>query len=90
MILDYSQEGLPIEFDETSAELIYKENRVSFYLIKSAMESGCNRFPLTENLDYETSGGFVTFGCLTLTKNQFNQLFTQVWKLLKTYNKVGN
>lgn len=86
MILDYSKEGLPIEFDESSAELIYKENRVKFSLIKSALESGCDRYQLTENLDYEATEGFVTFGCLTLTKEKFNTLFKKVWKLLKTYN----
>jgi hypothetical protein len=83
MILDYSQEGLPIEYDESSAELIYKENRVPFSLIKSAVESGCNVFPLTEKLEYEVSGGFVTFGCLEITKEQFNKYYKQVWKLSK-------
>lgn len=90
MILDYSSEGLPIEIDEASAEVIYKDNRVPLSLIKSALESGCNRYQLTENLEYETKGGYVTFGCLELTKEKFNQLFKTAWKQLKTYNKVGN
>jgi hypothetical protein len=90
MILDYSQEGLPIIYDEDSAELIYKDNRVPFSLIKSAVESNCNTYPLTENLDYETSGGFVTFGCLEITKVKFNQLYKQVWKLSKMCKQAGN
>jgi hypothetical protein len=90
MILDYSKEGLPIEFDESTAELVYKENRVPFSSFKAAVESGFDRYPLTENLDYEVSGGFVTFGCLEITKNQFNQFYKKVWKLSKMYNKVGN
>ena len=90
MILDYSQEGLPIEYDEETTELIYKDNRVPFALIKLAVESGYNTYPLTDNLEYETSGGFVTFGCLELTKNQFNNYYKQVWKLSKMYKQVGN
>jgi len=90
MILDYSQEGLPIIYDEDTTELIYKDNRVPFSLIKSAVESKCNIYPLTEKLDFETSGGFVTFGCLEITKEKFNQYYKQVWKLSKMYNKVGN
>ena len=86
MILDYSQEGLPIIYDENSAELIYKEIRIPFSLIKSAVDSKCDRYPLTDKLDYEAVGGFVTFGCLELTKTKFNQLFKTVWKLSKMYN----
>ncbi len=89
MLLDYSKEGLPIEYDEASSELVYKDNRVPFSLIQKAKESGYNRYSLTDNLEYEVSGGFVTFGCLELTKEKFNQLFTHVWKLSRMYNKVG-
>ena len=90
MIIDYSQEGLPIEFDEASAEIVYKDNRVSLYLIKSALESGMDRYQLTDTLEYTNIGGFVTFGCLTLSLVNTNILFKTVWKRLKTYNKVGN
>jgi hypothetical protein len=90
MILDYCQKGLPIELEEASSVLIYKDNRIPFSLIKAAVESNCNKVQLTENLSYEVSGGFVTFGCLELSKTKFNQLYTQVWKLLKMYNKVGS
>lgn len=90
MILDYCRKGLPIEYDEASSELVYKDNRVPFSLIQKAKESGCDRYPLTDDLEYEIKGGFITFGCLELTKEKFNQLFTHVWKLSKMYNKVGN
>jgi hypothetical protein len=90
MVLDYSKEGLPIEYDEETSELIYKDNRVPFSLIKLAVESNCNRYPLTENLDFEMSGGFVTFGCLEITKEKFNQYYKQVWKLSKMCKQVGN
>ena len=90
MIIGYSQEGLPIYFDEDSAEIIYKDNRVSLFLIKSALESGKDRVQLTENLEYTVSGGFINFGCLTLSKENTNILFKTVWKQLKTSNKLGN
>lgn len=90
MILDYSQEGLPMEYDEVTDELIYKDTKISFQLLKKAVDSGLNSYPLTKNLDYITTSGFVTFGCLELTKIKFNQLYKQVWKLSKMYNKAGN
>ena len=90
MTLDYSQEGLPMEYDEVADELIYKDNRVPFQLLKEAVESGLSSYPLTKNLDYTTTSGFVTLGCLELTKIKFNQLYKQVWKLSKMYNKAGN
>lgn len=90
MIVGYSQEGLPIIFDEASAEIIYKDNRVSLYLIKSALESGLDNYQLTEKLDYSVSGGFVNFGCLTLSREKTNILFKTVWKQLKTYSKAGS
>jgi len=90
MIIGYSLEGLPIEFDEASAEIVYKDNRVSFFLVQSAIESGLDEVQLTENLTYTVSGGFVNFGCLTLTKEKTNILFKQLWKQLKQYNKVGS
>jgi len=90
MIVGYSQEGLPIEFDENSAEIIYKDNRVSLYLIKSALESGMDRVQLTEDLEYTESGGFINFGCLTLSKEKTQILFKTVWKQLKTFKAIGN
>ena len=90
MIVDYSQEGLPIEFDENSAEIIYKDNRVSLYLIKSALESGMDRVQLTEDLEYTESGGFINFGCLTLSKEKTQILFRKLWKQLKTFKATGN
>lgn len=90
MILSYSKEGLPIELDVSTAEIIYKENRVLFSLIKHAVDSGCDTCDITANLKFQAINGFVTFGCLELTNNQFNQLYRETWKLLKMYNKLGN
>lgn len=90
MIVGYSQEGLPINFDEASAEIIYKDTRVSIYLIKSALESGLDKYQLTDNLDYSVNGGFVNFGCLTLPRDKTNTLFKTVWKRLKTFKAIGN
>jgi len=90
MIVGTSQEGLPIIFDEASAEIIYKKNRVSIYKIKEALESGQDRFMLAEDLEYTISEGFVNFGCLTLSREKTNYLFKTVWKQLKMSNKVGS
>jgi hypothetical protein len=89
-VLGYSQEGLPMYLDEDSAEVIYKGNKVPLSLIKSALESGFDRYQLTENITYEDKGGFISLACLELTKENFNQLFKKAWKLSKTYNTVGN
>ena len=90
MIVDYSQEGLPIEFDETSAEVIYKDNRVSLFMIKSALESGLDTYQLTDKLEYSVSGGFINFGCLTLSQEKTQILFRKLWKQLKTFKATGN
>jgi len=90
MIVDYSQEGLPIIFDEASAEVIYKDNRISLSLIKSALESGLDTYQLTDNLEYSVSGGFTNFGCLTLPTEKTNILFKYLWKQLKTFKTTGN
>jgi hypothetical protein len=90
MVLDYCTSGLPIEYDEETSDLIYKDNRVPFSLIKLAVESGFDKYPLTDNLEFERSGGYIVLGCLEITKDKFNQYYKQVWKLSKMYNKVGN
>jgi hypothetical protein len=93
MILAYSDEGLPIELDESTSEIIYKDTKVSFYVIKDAVESGIDRTQLSEKLDLTITDGFVTIGCLTLTKTLTNKLIKLSWKQLqqsKQFNKVGN
>lgn len=89
MILHWSDEGFPIELDEETAMIKYKDTVVSFYLIKESFESGIDRAQLTDNLDLTIKNNFVTFGCLTLSENQVKQLINLSWKLLKTYNKLG-
>jgi len=89
MILDYSSEGLPIEFDEVTSEIIYKGTKVPFFIIKEAVESGLDRVQLTENLDLTIKNNFVTFGCLTLSETKVKQLIKLLWKQLNQCNKVG-
>lgn len=90
MLLGYSQEDLPIWFDEETSEFVYKDTRVSFYLIKEAIDSGLSEVQITDTLTYTDTGFFVNFGCLTLTKETVQQLITQTWKQLKKSNKVGS
>ncbi len=89
-VLDYCQDGLPIYIDEDDEIIIYKDNRVSFYKIKEAVESGLDRVELTDNLTYEKSVAFTSFGCLTLTNEKVNNLIKTVWKQLKECKTVGN
>jgi len=86
MILDYCKEGLPIELDESTGEIKYKDTIVSLYVIKDALESGMDRIQVTPKLEIIITDGWVTFGCLTLTKQKVNQLIKLSWKQLKTYN----
>jgi hypothetical protein len=90
MVLAHSKEGLPIELDESTSEISYKDTKVSFYVLKDAFESGLDRVQITDSLDMTIKNNFVTFGCLTLTENQVKQLIKLSWKQLKMYNKVGN
>jgi len=92
MILDYSSEGLPIEFDEVTSEITYKGIKVPFFVVKEAIESGLDRVQLTEDLDLTIKNNFVTFGCLTLSETKVKQLIKLLWKQLqqsKQCNKVG-
>jgi len=84
--LEISQEGHPIELDESTGEIVYKDTRVPFQVIKEAFESGMDKTQLTEKLEIVITDGWVTFGCLTLTKTKVNQLIKLSWKQLKTYN----
>jgi len=90
MILDYSTEGLPIILDEASEEIQYKYTKVSFFVLKEAFESDMDKVQITPNLDLTKNNNFVTFGCLTLTKIQVNQLIKIVWKQLKQCKQHGN
>jgi hypothetical protein len=90
MLVGYSQEGLPIEYDADSVEVIYKDNRVSLFKIKSALESGCDEYQLTKNLTYSKGMGFTNFGCLTLSNVETQNLFNKLWKLSRMYSTTGN
>lgn len=86
MVLSHSQEGHPIILDESTGEIVYKDTRVKFEAIKEAFESGMDRVKLSEKLEIVITDGWVTFGCLTLTKTKVNQLIKLSWKQLKMYN----
>lgn len=90
MILAHSKEGLPIELDEVTSEIIYKDTKVSFYVIKEAFESGMDRVQLTDKLELTIKNNFVTFGCLTLEENNVKHLIKLVWKQLKQFRQVGS
>ncbi len=88
-VLDYSQEGLPIYFDEDDEIIVYKNNRVSFYKIKEAVESGLDRVDLGNDLIYSRSEGFTNFSCLSLTNEKVNNLIQTLWKQLKQCKTIG-
>lgn len=93
MILDYCKDGLPIELLESTGEIKYKDTKVSFIVLKDAIESGIDKHQITEKLDLTITDGWVTFGCLTLTKTLTNKLIKLSWKQLqqsKQFNNLGN
>jgi hypothetical protein len=69
-ILDYCKDGKPIIYDEMTGDVIYKEHRVSFSLLKKAYDSNVDRVKLTEKLSMSRSDYFISFGCLQLTNQQ--------------------
>lgn len=87
MLLDYSKEGLPIELDLTTKEVIYKKHKVLFDDIKLAYESGRDKVQLTETLSFFRSHNLIEFGCLTLTETEFKKLLLKAQKQVKSLNK---
>ncbi len=82
-IIDYCNHGLPIQLDDNTQEIIYKDNKVLFSLIKKCYESGRDKVQLTEDLIYRKYDGLIEFGCLILTEEKVKQLIKIVWKQLK-------
>lgn len=82
-VIDYCKKGLPIELDDNTGEIIYKDNKVLFSVIKKCYESGRNKVQLTKDLVYRKYDGTIEFGCLTLTEEKVKQLIKTVWKQLK-------
>lgn len=82
-VIDYCSKGLPIQLDDDTQEIIYKDNKVLFSHIKQCYESGKTKIQLTENLIYRKYDGLIEFGCLIITEEKVNQLIKKVWKQLK-------
>lgn len=78
IILDYSDEGLPIYWNPEDDKVQYKDTTVPFLVIKRAIESSIDRHQLASDLTMEKSGGFVTFGCLTLSHEKCKTLIKSV------------
>jgi len=87
MILDYCKNGLPIELDLITKEVIYKKHRVLLKHIKMAFESDRDKVELTDTLSFFKSHGLVEFGCLTLTETEFKKLLIKAQKEIKSLNK---
>jgi len=83
-------EGIPIWFDEERGNLHYKYSKISLELVQRLIQSNLDRTQVTESLTYEYSDGLITLGCLTITKENANNLINLSWKLSKKFNKVGN
>lgn len=81
-VIDYCSKGLPIELDDDTQEIIYKDNKVLFSHIKQCYESGRTKIQLTENLIYRKYDGLIEFGCLIITEEKVKQLIKKVWKQL--------
>lgn len=82
-VIDYCSKGLPIQLDDDTQEIIYKDNKVLFSHIKQCYESGRTKIQLTENLIYRKYDGLIEFGCLIITEEKVKQLIKIVWKQLK-------
>jgi hypothetical protein len=83
MIIEYCDNGLPILLDESSKEIIYKENRVPFSVIKEAFESGYDRIQLTKDVMFKRTFDMVEFGCLIMSKDKTKILIRKVCNKLK-------
>ena len=81
--IEVCNKGLPIFLDINTQEIVYKDNRVLFRVIKMVYESGRDKVQLSKDIIYRKSCGLVEFGCLTLTEEKVQQLIKKVCKQLK-------
>lgn len=83
--IDFCKNGLPINLDLATEEIIYKDNRVLVSDCISAYNSGRDKVKLSETLSFHRFTGVVEFGCLSMSEEKFNQLKRVVChKLRKT------
>lgn len=77
-VLDYCKNNIPIIYDDATREVVYKEHRVSFSLLKRAYDSNMDRVRVTEKLSMTKGDCFVNFGCLQLTNQQCKSLIKAI------------
>lgn len=80
MILDYCKNGLPIQYDSGTNEIIYKTHRVLFNNLKLAYESNRDRINLGNELTMFRRSYMVSFGCLELSHHQCKSIIDKVCK----------
>jgi hypothetical protein len=79
------KEGHDCELDLDSKEIVYKDNRVLVSDLVEAYDSGFDRVKLSPTLMFIRLQGFVEFGCLSMSEEQFIKLKKLVcYKLRKT------
>jgi hypothetical protein len=74
MELFVCKDGHICELDLISEEIIYKDNRVPVSDLIKAYDSGFDRVKLTPKLMFIKLQGFVEFGCLSMSEEQFIKL----------------
>jgi hypothetical protein len=70
IVLDFSKEGLPIYYDETTKEIVFKNNRVLYSHVKEAYKSSYDRVDLGKDLKMIRTDFGISFGCLELSHQQ--------------------
>ncbi len=77
-IIDFSDDGLPIFYDDEAKTIQFKDTIVPYKLLKKAIESPKDRVQLTPDLYMIKSGGFIEFGCLQLTQTKCKTLINYI------------
>lgn len=77
VIIDVSNEGIPIFYNEEKGEVIYKNNKIPFIDVKNAVESKLDRVSLTNNLTVHKQSCYVEFGCLQMHIDRVKSLIKQ-------------
>ena len=78
-----SYNGFPIIYDEESHELVYKDHKIKYAVIKEAYESPMDRVRISDEIIMIKSEYFVTMGCLKLTTQKIEEFIKKVklWKI---------
>ena len=86
-----SYNGFPIIYDEENHEMVYKENRIKYEIIKNAYESPMDRIRISDDIIMIKSEFFVTMGCLKLTNQKIESFIQKIktWTKLQKQNVSG-